>query len=190
MIHVMTSPNFLRHFSRHSRHRRSPTNRPAAPLEMPWIQRPSRQLDAGAAGRLEHEITMEDGLLWFNHEKWWFKMMFNNEKWWLNMMFNNEKWWFTMVLWDDVMWCIGIYVHYSYFIVTIMILSVIVIFFVIINQPLSQSSGWWFGTWIFFFHILGLSSSQLTFIYFQRGWNHQPVSYMGSISYDSGHIFY
>jgi hypothetical protein len=22
---------------------------------MPWIQRPSRQLDAGAAGRLEHE---------------------------------------------------------------------------------------------------------------------------------------
>ena len=32
-------------------------------------------------------------------------------------------------------------------------------------------TGWWFGT--FFFHILGISSSQLTNI-FQRGWNHQP----------------
>ena len=31
-------------------------------------------------------------------------------------------------------------------------------------------SGWWFGTWILFFHILGMSSSQLTnSIIFQRG---------------------
>ena len=83
---------------------------------------------------------------------------------WCLTMKNDGLLWFW---WDDVMWCIGIYVHYSYFIVTIMILSVIAIFFVIINQPLSQSSGWWFGTWIFLFHILGLSSSQLTFIFFR-----------------------
>ena len=38
--------------------------------------------------------------------------------------------------------------------------------------------GWWFGTWILFFHILGISSSQLTNSYFSEGWlNHQPVSY-------------
>ena len=31
-------------------------------------------------------------------------------------------------------------------------------------------SGWWFGTWILFFHVLGISSSQLTkSIIFQRG---------------------
>jgi hypothetical protein len=36
-------------------------------------------------------------------------------------------------------------------------------------------SGWWFGTWLLFFHILGISSSQLTnSIIFQRGrLNHQ-----------------
>jgi hypothetical protein len=28
-------------------------------------------------------------------------------------------------------------------------------------------SGWWFGTWLLFFHILGISSSQLTFIFFR-----------------------
>ena len=27
--------------------------------------------------------------------------------------------------------------------------------------------GWWFGTWILFFHILGISSSHLTFIFFK-----------------------
>ena len=35
-------------------------------------------------------------------------------------------------------------------------------------------TGWWFGTWPLFSHILGMSSSQLTDI-FQRKWNHQPV---------------
>jgi len=37
-------------------------------------------------------------------------------------------------------------------------------------------SGWWFGRWLLFFHILGISSSQLTnSIIFQRGrLNHQP----------------
>ena len=37
-------------------------------------------------------------------------------------------------------------------------------------------TGWWFGTWLLFFHILGMSSSQLTnSIIFQRGrLNHQP----------------
>ena len=38
-------------------------------------------------------------------------------------------------------------------------------------------TGWWFGTWIVFIHILGMSSSQLTnSIMFQRGRakNHQP----------------
>ena len=38
----------------------------------------------------------------------------------------------------------------------------------------TSETGWWFGTW-FFFHIFGMSSSQLTnSIIFQRGWNHQP----------------
>jgi len=40
------------------------------------------------------------------------------------------------------------------------------------------STGWWFGTFGLFFHILGMSSSQLTHI-FQRGWNHhQPAIVM------------
>jgi hypothetical protein len=30
-------------------------------------------------------------------------------------------------------------------------------------------SGWWFGTWILFFHILEFSSSQLTNSYFSEG---------------------
>ena len=38
-------------------------------------------------------------------------------------------------------------------------------------------SGWWFGTcFLMNFHILGMSSSQLTFIFFRGvGLNHQPV---------------
>ena len=28
-------------------------------------------------------------------------------------------------------------------------------------------SGWWFQTWLLLFHILGISSSQLTFIFFR-----------------------
>ena len=39
------------------------------------------------------------------------------------------------------------------------------------TRPFCIFSGWWFGTWIFMtFHILGMSSSQLTFTHiFQRG---------------------
>ena len=43
---------------------------------------------------------------------------------------------------------------------------------------LERPSGWWFGTWNLLFHLLGMSSSQLTNI-FQRGWNHQPVMIRG-----------
>ena len=40
-------------------------------------------------------------------------------------------------------------------------------------------SGWWFGTWILFFHILGISSSQLTFAHiFQRGWTTNQYTYI------------
>ena len=35
-------------------------------------------------------------------------------------------------------------------------------------------AGWWFGTWLLFFHILGMSSSQLTFIFF-RGVGQPPT---------------
>ena len=38
----------------------------------------------------------------------------------------------------------------------------------ITNQWCFKKTGWWFGTWILFSHILGSSSSQLTHI-FQRG---------------------
>ena len=42
------------------------------------------------------------------------------------------------------------------------------------DLPLAGLTGWWFGTWIIFFHILGMSSSQLTFIFFRGvGLNHQ-----------------
>ena len=37
------------------------------------------------------------------------------------------------------------------------------------------SAGWWFGTWLLFFHILEMSSSQLTFIFF-RGVGIPPTS--------------
>ena len=39
-------------------------------------------------------------------------------------------------------------------------------------------SGWWFGTWIFFFHILEMSSSQLTNSYFFRGVGIPPTSHL------------
>ena len=44
-----------------------------------------------------------------------------------------------------------------------------------INHTWSISeTGWWFGTFLFF-HILGISSSQLTNSYFSEEWlNHQP----------------
>ena len=44
-------------------------------------------------------------------------------------------------------------------------------------------TGWWFGTWMLLFHLLGMSSSQLTnsiifqrgrYATNQRGWSHQP----------------
>ena len=38
-------------------------------------------------------------------------------------------------------------------------------------------SDWWFGTWIFFFHILG-RIIPTDFHIFQRGWNHQPYIYI------------
>jgi len=42
------------------------------------------------------------------------------------------------------------------------------------NNMYQYVTGWWFGTFLFF-HILGMSSSQLTkSMIFQRGWNHQP----------------
>ena len=38
------------------------------------------------------------------------------------------------------------------------------------------NSGWWFGTWLLFFHMLGISSSQLTnSIIFQRGRAQPPT---------------
>ena len=36
------------------------------------------------------------------------------------------------------------------------------------RREFASISGWWFGTWLLFCHILGMSSSQLT-IFFQRG---------------------
>jgi len=70
------------------RRRRSPTNRPAAPLEMPWIQRPSRRMswmlgqrdavwnmEKPPWGMVYYGLTMKnDGLTMkndglFNHEK-------------------------------------------------------------------------------------------------------------------------
>ena len=38
------------------------------------------------------------------------------------------------------------------------------------------STGWWFGIWILFFHILGIYILTPTeFHVFQRAWNHRPV---------------
>ena len=46
------------------------------------------------------------------------------------------------------------------------------------SRSCSRSSGWWFGTWLLFFHLLGSSSSQLTnSIIFQRGWLKPPTSH-------------
>ena len=39
-----------------------------------------------------------------------------------------------------------------------------------------RRTGWWFGTWIWFFHILGIIIPT-DFHIFQRGWNHQPENY-------------
>ena len=37
-----------------------------------------------------------------------------------------------------------------------------------------SDTGWWFGTWILFFHILGIIIP-IDFHILQKGWNHQPV---------------
>ena len=56
------------------------------------------------------------------------------------------------------------------------------------KYPIIISSGWWFGTWILFSHILGISSSQLTIRHiFQDGVakNHQPVISLSQLSIPS-----
>ena len=51
-------------------------------------------------------------------------------------------------------------------------------------------SGWWFGTFLAFSHILGMSSSQLTNSYFSEGcWNHQPVFDLWQIMKPTGKHF-
>ena len=46
--------------------------------------------------------------------------------------------------------------------------SCIIVFFHLLSVLIySTYSGWWFGTWLLFSHILGMSSSQLTFIFFR-----------------------
>ena len=44
----------------------------------------------------------------------------------------------------------------------------------------NKTTGWWFGTWILFSHILGKSSSQTDFHIFQKGlFHHQPETSSG-----------
>ena len=52
-----------------------------------------------------------------------------------------------------------------------------------------KTSGWWFGTSILFSHILGISSSQLTFIFF-RAWAQPPTRHVlfGSGSFHSSQM--
>ena len=47
-------------------------------------------------------------------------------------------------------------------------------------------SGWWFGTWILFFHILGIVIPT-DFHIFQRGWNHQPVLFGRVLAFNIFH---
>jgi hypothetical protein len=42
-----------------------------------------------------------------------------------------------------------------------------------IYDSMTMITGWWFGTWLLFFHILGIIIPT-DFHIFQRGWNHQP----------------
>ena len=42
-----------------------------------------------------------------------------------------------------------------------------------IYDSMTMMTGWWFGTWLLFFHILGIIIPT-DFHIFQRGWNHQP----------------
>ena len=52
-------------------------------------------------------------------------------------------------------------------------------------QNLLFLSGWWFGTWLLFFHTYGMSSSQLTNSYFSEGWRKttNQLSIFFSVSY-------
>ena len=56
------------------------------------------------------------------------------------------------------------------------------------NGVLLYNAGWWFGTWLLFFHILGMSSSQLTFIFF-RGVG-QPPTRMDFMDLASGYLLH
>ena len=53
------------------------------------------------------------------------------------------------------------------------------------HQPWKPFTGWWFGTSILFSHILGISSSQLTFIFF-RGVAQPPTRWYLMIFWASG----
>ena len=53
-----------------------------------------------------------------------------------------------------------------------------------------KMTGWWFGTWLLFFHLLGMSSSQLTFIFVrgvettnQKMWDSPPGGKVSKESY-------
>ena len=48
-------------------------------------------------------------------------------------------------------------------------------------------TGWWFGTSFLFFHILGMSSSQLTNPYFSEGFSQPPTSMIHLYIYRSQH---
>ena len=50
-------------------------------------------------------------------------------------------------------------------------------------------AGWWFGTWISFFHVLGTIIPTVTYsIIFQRGWKHlKPLTTNQIVSYTSSH---
>ena len=54
-------------------------------------------------------------------------------------------------------------------------------------QPTKSCAGWWFGTWILFFHILGIIIPS-DFRIFQRSWNHQPVCLTSQIDPKDGDI--
>ena len=82
-----------------------------------------------------------------------------------------------------------------------MIMNMVEMFYAIFTINLKQwlvttlrqlkQSGWWFGTLILLFHILGISSSQLTFIFF-RGVETQPptTNHIHRLSIDYPYIIH
>ena len=50
-------------------------------------------------------------------------------------------------------------------------------------------SSWWFGTWLLCFHIMGISSSQLTFVFF-RGVGIPPTRIYGKWSLSLGYLYF